>query len=142
MGEAEMSRLGALASFLMFVACSQEPRPAPNVAPAPVATDATGSNRAAVLVAKEAEAKNAIGKRVRVEGIAEREKLGDTVASPGFSVTCLKPRFPDGRIDRPITVEGVLERESFAATQRENGLISQGTEPGTWTYVIHVCTVR
>src|ERR1041384_5220486 len=44
------------------------------------------------VITTEAEAKAAIGQRVRVQGIAEHDKLGDAVSTKSFSVICLEPR--------------------------------------------------
>jgi hypothetical protein len=131
----------ALTIFLI-AACSREPRSMLNGTPAPAAKSPADSNPGCVLVTNETQAKAAIGKRVRVQGIAERLKLGDTVASEGLGVICLDQRFPDSRLNRPITVEGVLElTDAFAATVDEYGGITQGTEPGSWAYFINACTV-
>jgi hypothetical protein len=81
--------------------------------------------------------------RVRVRGVLERDKLGDTVNAAGFSVACLKPRFPMSRLEQSVVVEGVLNlSDDFRATKEPNGETSQGTEPGTLTYSIGVCTLR
>jgi hypothetical protein len=96
----------------------------------------------ASVVTSRAEAKAAVGKRVRVHGTAERDKLGDAVSSQGFSIVCLAPRFPDARLGQPVVVEGLLERtDEFQATKAPNGEISQGTEPGTSSYVIRTCVL-
>lgn len=94
-------------------------------------------------ITNSADAKAAVGMRVRVRGVLERDKLGDTVNAAGFSVVCLNPRFPMARLDQPVVVEGVLDLSGdFQATREPNGEISQGTEPGTLTYSIGVCTLR
>jgi hypothetical protein len=55
---------------------------------------------------------------------------------------CLAPRFPDARLGQPVVVEGLLERtDEFQATKGPNGEISQGTEPGTSSYVIRTCAL-
>jgi len=95
------------------------------------------------VVTSRAEAKAAVGKRVRVHGTAERDKLGDAVSSQGLSVMCLTPRFPDAQLGQPVVVEGLLERtDEFQATRGPNGEISQGTESGTSSYVIRTCALR
>lgn len=100
-----------------------------------------GSEVAAVIVRNEAEAQAAIGKRVRVRGIAHRLKLGDTVSSPELSVVCRSPEFPREQIDREVIVEGVLSADDLSATVLPNGSITQGTGPGL-TYTIAHCTRR
>ncbi len=143
-------RLAVLA-LVALAACAHDTRtnaksdePAPPAAPAPERDKpAAGGHPEVAVVTSRAEAKAAIGKRVRVRGVAERDKLGDAVSSQGFSVVCLTPRFPQARLDQPIEVEGVLEfTDAFQATTGPGGEISQGTEPGTSSFVIQTCTLR
>jgi hypothetical protein len=95
------------------------------------------------VISNRTEAKAAVGKRVRVHGVAERDKLGDAVTSPGFSVICMAPRLPEARLGQSVEVEGILElTDAFQATTSPSGEISQGTEPGTSSYVINTCTLR
>jgi len=111
----------------------------------PVSNSVTdgGDQAASRDITNSADAKAAVGMRVRVRGVLERDKLGDTVNAAGFSVVCLNPRFPVARLDQPVVVEGVLDLSGdFQATREPNGEISQGTEPGTLTYSIGVCTLR
>ena len=141
----------ALPALLAMAACAHDKRtearrdePTPSAAPAPDhGKPAAGTPPEVVGVANRAEAKAAVGKRVRVRGVAERDKLGDAVSSQGFSVVCLAPRFPRARLGQPIEVEGVLElTDDFQATTGPDGEISQGTAPGTSSYVIRTCTLR
>jgi hypothetical protein len=121
---------------------SDEPTPSGALAP-DHSRPAAGNKPEVVVVTNRAEAKAAIGKRVHVRGVAERDKLGDAVSSQGFSVVCLAPRFPQAQIDQPIDVEGILElTDAFQATTGPKGEISQGTAPGTSSYVIQTCTLR
>lgn len=139
----------ALPALVMMAACAQRTNaksdePTPSAAPAPDhSKPAAGDRPEVVVVTNRAEAKAAIGKRVRVRGVAERDKLGDAVSSQGFSVVCLAPRFSQAQLDHPIEVEGVLERtDAFQATTGPNGEISQGTAPGSSSFVIQTCTLR
>lgn len=89
------------------------------------------------------EARAAIGHRVRVEGIARREKLGDSVDAAGLVLTCLDFRFEDERIGRTVTVEGVLdETRDFEAVRGPRGEISQGTESDAALLVLRGCESR
>lgn len=103
---------------------------------------ASADQPSALVVTSQTEAKAAVGKRVRVRGTAERDKLGDAVSSQRFSVVCLSPRFPDARLGQPVVVEGLLElTDELQATKGPNGEVSQGTEPGTSSYVIRMCAL-
>jgi hypothetical protein len=138
--------------MLVMAACTRGPRgttandhreAAPAHADPAASADTAGAIQTAVpVISDHAEAKAAIGKRVRVRGVARREKLGDSVSSPSFTVVCLEPRFPHARLDQPIVVEGLLElTDAFQATIGSDGSISQGTMPGTSTFVMRACTV-
>lgn len=92
------------------------------------------------LVRSLSEAREAVGKVVRVRGRAQREKLGDLVDTPALNVLCLDYRFPEDLIGKTVTVEGKLELTGeFGATVGPSGEISQGTEPGTSMFVIRHC---
>lgn len=147
-----MTRL-ALVAIVAMAACAHDKPGTGAKTDDPAATgapdhgtskSAAGADQAPVpIVSSQAEARAAVGKRVRVHGTAERDKLGDAVSVQGFSVVCLAPRFPDARLAQPVEVEGVLERtDEFQATKGPTGEISQGTEPGTFTYVIRRCALR
>lgn len=141
----------ALSALVVMTACAHDKPTAARsdesaiaAAPAPDhGTPAARDSPEATVVANRTEAKAAVGKRVRVRGIAERDKLGDAVSSHGFSVVCLAPRFPEALLDQAVEVEGVLELgDAFQATTGPDGEISQGTAPGTSSYVIQTCTLR
>ncbi|MSP63399.1 MAG: hypothetical protein EXR72_24265 [Myxococcales bacterium] len=134
MGSGHLSRAAALAAMIACGGCAT--------------TDPGRETRAAAVafgpsVATIAEAQAASGKVVRVTGKAQREKLGDSVDTPGLSVICMGPRFPDDRIGQTVTAEGTIElTEELQATVGPNGEISQGTEPGTSSWVLRRCTLR
>ncbi len=87
-----------------------------------------------------AEARAAIGHRVRVEGTAGREKLGDSVDVGGMVLICLDHRFGDDRIGRAVSVEGVLdETRDFQAVRGPRGEVSQGTESDAPLLVLRGC---
>ena len=135
----------ALSVLIMMTACTHgQPTTARSDAPATAAAPAPDhAIPEATVVTNRTEAKAAVGKRVHVRGVAERDKLGDAVSSQGISVVCLSPRFPEGLLDQPVEVEGVLElSDAFQATTGPHGEISQGTAPGTSSYVIQTCTLR
>ena len=141
----------ALVAVVAMAACAHDKRGTSAKTDDPTAVTPDQGNRKAAagadqtpvpVVTSRAEAKAAVGKRVRVHGTAERDKLGDAVSSQGFSIVCLAPRFPDARLGQPVVVEGLLERtDEFQATKGPNGEISQGTEPGTSSYVIRICAL-
>jgi hypothetical protein len=142
----------ALVAVVALAACAHDKRgtSAKTDDPTAAGAPAQGNSKAAagpdqtpvLVVTSRAEAKAAVGKRVRVHGTAERDKLGDAVSSQGFSIVCLAPRFPDARLGQPVVVEGLLERtDEFQATKGPNGEISQGTESGTSSYVIRTCAL-
>ena len=92
------------------------------------------------LVTSFTEADERTGQVIRVQGTAQREKIGDSVDSPSLNVICVDTRFPDDRIGTPVTVEGKLEiTQDFAATVGPDGEISQGTAGGVFLYVIYDC---
>ena len=108
-----------------------------------VAAQENAAASAPIVVATLAEARAAIGRLVRVTGTAQREKLGDSVDTPGLTVICVGHRFPDERIGKMVAVEGVLvETSEFEATVNAKGEVSQGTEPGVSLYVIRACIQR
>lgn len=115
----------------------------PAARPTPTAPPAAAAQAPAVTVATLAEAKAAQGKLVRVTGTAQREKLIDSVDTPGLTVLCQGTRLPDDVIGKQVTVEGTLELTSEAeATVNAKGEISQGTEPGASYYVLRACARR
>ncbi len=90
-----------------------------------------------------AEARAAVGRRVRVEGTAGREKLGDSVDVGGLVLICLDHRFGDARIGRTVSVEGVLdETRDFEAVRGPGGEVSQGTGSDAPLLVLRGCEVR
>lgn len=94
-------------------------------------------------IATNDEARNAVGKLVRIRGTVQREKLGDTLNVGDLSVRCVDFRFPDALVGRTATAEGTLEiTRDEPATTTDAGEISQGTEDGTSSFVIRNCVVR
>lgn len=90
-----------------------------------------------------AEARAALGQRVRVQGTAGREKLGDSVDVDGMALVCLDHRFGDDRIGRTVRVEGVLdETRDFQAVRGPRGEVSQGTESEVALLVLRACVER
>ncbi len=95
------------------------------------------------LVRTLAEVRAALGQRVRVQGTAAREKLGDSVDVGGLVLICLDHRFPDDRIGRTVLVEGVLdETRDFQAVRGPHGEVSQGTESEAALLVLRACVER
>lgn len=91
-------------------------------------------------VKSAADAEASIGKVVRVRGPVQRAKLGDAVEAHGLLIVCLGDRLPDATIGAEVVIEGELDRtEQFQATTGPSGEISQGTAPGTSTWVIRGC---
>lgn len=108
--------------------------------------DATGGPPTAATprpVRTLAEARVALGQRVRVQGTAGREKLGDSVDVGGMVLICLDHRFADDRIGRTVSVEGVLdETRDFEAVRGPRGEVSQGTESDAPLLVLRGCVER
>jgi hypothetical protein len=97
----------------------------------------------ASLIATNDEARNAVGKLVRVRGMVQREKLGDTVNVADLSVRCVDFRFPDALVGQNATAAGTLEiTRDEPATTTDAGEISQGTEDGISSFVIRNCVAR
>ncbi len=94
----------------------------------------------AIVVARAAELAPAVGQRVHVRGRVDRVKLGDQITADGFSVVCTGTPQDDDVIGTTITVSGVLVQVDTGATVNAKGEISQGTEPGTATWMIRDCT--
>ena len=85
----------------------------------------------------------ALGRRARVRGTLQREKLGDAVYAAGFSATCPDFRAADAWLESEVIVEGVLERSGeLVARVAPDGAISQGTPPGTAVWLLRGCVVR
>ena len=135
-------RTVALALLLVATACSRgtaEPEAEPPAAAQPKAPPSE-EGAAPVTVRSFTEANEHIGKRIRVQGTAQREKLGDAVDTPHLNVVCLGPRFPNDRIGKTVTVVGKLDvTEEFQAKRGPGGEISQGTAGGVSLYVLTDC---
>ncbi len=102
--------------------------------------DDAGVRQRAPLVRSLAEARAALGQRVRVEGTVAREKLGDSVDVGGLVFICLDYRFEDSLLGRTVEVEGVLdETRDFEAVRGPRGEVSQGTESEAPLLVLRGC---
>lgn len=91
----------------------------------------TGSRPSAeVVVQHHEDLDRAIGKRVRVVGIAENAKLSAVVLLDALPVYCLElSAWPETTRGRRVQASGLLERtDSFTAKVSEAGAVSQGTE--------------
>lgn len=81
-----------------------------------------------VTVTTQAGAAAAIGKPVRVEGVAENAKLGAAVQSGDLVVYCLdRDRWPAEQDGHPIAVEGTLEQTHEFEAPTEGGVHAAGT---------------
>lgn len=94
----------------------------------------------AILLTRAADLAPAVGKLVQVRGRVDRVKLGQQITADGFSIVCTGNAHDDDVIGTTITVSGVLARVDTGATVNDKGEISQGTEPGTETWMIRDCT--
>ena len=79
-----------------------------------------------------ADARGALGKLVRIEGVARDAKLSGVVVAGDLVVHCLDvPSWPAEVSGKRVTVEGVLEQtDDFAARKDPSGAVSQGTAGG------------
>ena len=102
-----------------------------------------GAGTKVATIGSFAEAKAELGRTVRVSGVVQREKMGDTIDAPGLNVMCQSERFADEVVGTTVTVEGKLTLvEGPVATVGPNGEISQGYEAGTAYYVLEGCARR
>jgi hypothetical protein len=92
------------------------------------------------IITRRSEVSAAVGSRVRVQGIAHHQKLGDTVESGDLSVVCINPSFPPELIGERVVVEGVLKLEDYSGTSGPDEVITAGTAPGRIP-VIYACTL-
>lgn len=135
-----------LLAFALGVACGKS---APPVATPPATEDAGAvAERPAPppeatgprAVSNVADAADAVGQRVRVEGTARNAKLSAVVAVGDLIVYCLDlPEWPDERANQPVVVQGMLEHTD-EHTPDPGGPISAGT--GGPIYAIRTCTVE
>jgi hypothetical protein len=94
-----------------------------------------------VTISDVAGARASLGQVVSVAGIGRHTKAADSVEASGFSVYCLGAQLPDDRFDQPVTAHGRLElTDDLSATVGPSGEMSQGTEPGSLSYVLKDCT--
>jgi hypothetical protein len=129
---------GLAAALALSGGCAKDKDMAPSE-PGESAPAAAGER---TLVTSAAEMRAAKGKHVEMSGQVERAKLGDVVSGDGFSIVCTGRRLDDASMGTTVTVHGVLEvSDAFAATIGPNGEVSQGTEPGSFTWFIHDCEV-
>lgn len=112
-----------LAAAAVTLACARPAAPPPSPPAAP--SDA-------VTVTSGADARGALGKRVRVTGKAENAKLSAIVMAGDLVVYCLDIQgWPDELRGFEVTAEGVLEQtDQFRAQVSPDGAISQGTAGG------------
>lgn len=96
-----------------------------------------------IVITNNAEARAALGKRVRVTGTVQREKPGDAIVGADIDVLCPDHRFADELSGTEVTVEGTLRQiELPEATVDDTGAISQGVAPGSPPrYALDDCTV-
>jgi hypothetical protein len=111
-------------------ACSAHARPSPSPTLEP-----------AVTVENAADAKRALGKRVRFEGRAANAKLSAVVIRKGMMIYCLdRSEWPSGLTNASVAVEGTLERtEEFMAQRSPTEPIRAGTAGPVW--VMRACRV-
>ena len=89
---------------------------------------------AATSIDSPAAAKQAVGKRVRIEGTARNAKLGAVVVKGDLLVYCLdRDSWPDAVDGKAVAVEGTLEyTKDFQAQVSPAGEVSQGTSGGVF----------
>jgi hypothetical protein len=83
-----------------------------------------------------------VGRRVRVRGTAQNDKLSAVVEAHGLAVYCLDLEgWPTDQVGKVAAIEGTLERtDEFAARpSASDGLASQGATGSV--FVIRRCTV-
>jgi hypothetical protein len=100
----------------------------PSSASPPPAIAPAAKPSTAIRIESVADARAAIGKRVRLEGTGDNAKLGAVVVKGDLVVYCTDRK--DGWDTRnvPVIVEGVLDYTSHARAQvGSNGSISAGT---------------
>jgi hypothetical protein len=67
-----------------------------------------------------------------------RAKLGDMLQSAALTVHCTN-RLPDHLLEQTVTVEGELFEQDTGATEGPRGALSQGTPPGTRSWMLEAC---
>lgn len=123
-----------IAVFALVVGCAKKMRSPAHTESSSMAKDTTRS-----LTTREASIRGHEGKDVRLRGRVDRAKLGDVIQGSGFSVYCLDKRFPESLLGTEITVTGRLTVRDFSAKEQADGSITQGTAPGTLSYVLENC---
>ena len=101
---------------------------------------AAGHEGGVRVLTSAAELAAAEGQRVRVRGVAERQKLGTAIRLDGVDLLCRDLRFTG---ERAVELEGRLERWSPPVAEvGPRGQISQGVEPGTRQWILRDCVRR
>ena len=87
-----------------------------------------------LLVTDGAQARAAMGTKVRIRGTAHNAKLAAVVVSDGLSVYCIElEEWPDEFLRQAVEVTGTISRtDQYKARVDEDGAISQGTAGGDW----------
>lgn len=97
----------------------------------------------AIVVRTSADAAAAKGQRVRIEGIARREKLGDAIYVGDLAVLCTGVQLPDSAIGTTVAAEGTLTVTRYdQPLTNDKGEVSAGPAPGTERWVLDGCTLR
>lgn len=118
------------------VACGGTPA---RTAPAPPQDPGAGAGGDEITtVDGETAAQAAIGKKVKISGIAQNAKLG-AIVEGGIVVYCRgQDEWPADVAGTQVTVIGTLElTDAYAATVNEAGEISAGTAGHDW--ILHDC---
>jgi hypothetical protein len=114
-----------------------------DTAPTPQGGSAGAPAAGSIRIQTIEEAVAAKGKPVRLRGIAQREKLGDTINIGDLRVLCVGAQFPDASIGKTVEAEGTLNvTERHQATTNPKGEVSAGTAPGTKRWVLEHCAPR
>jgi hypothetical protein len=93
------------------------------------------------LISDSSGVKGALGRAVRVAGMAENAKLSAVVQARDLTVYCLNwPGWPADQAKQPVVVEGILESTRQFAARTVDGEVSQGTEGPV--LVIRRCAIR
>jgi len=78
--------------------------------------------------------------RVRVQSIAQNDKLSAVIEARAVTVYCLDLRgWPADQVGKPAVIEGTIERTDQFEARPSDGLASQGTTGSL--FVIRRCTV-
>jgi len=87
------------------------------------------ASTAAIEVSDAASAGAAVGKRVRVTGIARNAKLSAAVVAGDLVVYAVAhPSWPDGVAGKRVALDGVLEREQGTPARGPSGEIRAALE--------------